>query len=83
MSKLGRGGTERTLLGVISSHEGELSLRLFSERRRLVAVVIGSEAYLHRALVAVGLASAIAPLAKDRGRPRVTLIRRKPANGHP
>jgi hypothetical protein len=70
------------IIGVISSRDGGLALTLFSRERRIVARVIGSEAYLLRALVAVGLAPTVVPLTKNRRRRELPLVGRKPANGH-
>jgi len=78
-----RGPGRAGVLGVIATLDGELTMTLFSRNRRKVAVVIGSEGYLLRALGAVGLAPTIAPLAKHRRRPELPLVRRKPANGNP
>ncbi len=71
------------ILGVITGGAGELELTIFSRDRRVLAIVIGSEQYLLRALGALGLAPLIAPLAKHRRRPELPLVSRKPANGNP
>lgn len=59
-----------------------LTIRARATRRR-VAVVEGSEQFVRRALTAVGLLAPtpIASLSKDRDRPGVPLVSRKPANG--
>lgn len=82
MSKLRPQGTD-VVLGVIATSKGELSMTLYSGSRRAIAVVIGSEQYLLRALAAIGLSTTIAPLAKHRRRPEAPFVRRKPANGNP
>ncbi len=41
------------ILGVITVANEQLTLRLFSNRRRLVAKVIGSKRYVIRAMLAV------------------------------
>ena len=81
MTKLRPEGNVEGVLGVIASHRGELSLTLFSRQGNRIAVVLGSESYLLRALGAVGLASPVTSLTKNRYR-RFTLLSRKPANGH-
>lgn len=82
MSKLRPQGTD-VVLGVIAATDEELRMTLYSGSRRAIAVVIGSEQYLLRALAAIGLSTAIAPLAKHRRRSEAPLVRRKPANGNP
>lgn len=83
MSKLRQEGGVDGVLGVISAHGGELSLTLFTRTRNRIAVVVGSEPYLLRALGAVGLAPPIRPLVKNRSGSELPLIRRKPSNGNP
>ncbi len=78
-----RRGLASGVLGVIHANESELTLTLFSRERRVVAVVIGSERYLLRALVAVGLAPPVAALAKDRRRPELPFVRKEPSKWSP
>lgn len=59
-----------------------LTVRSRASRRR-IAVVEGSEAFVARALLALGLGAppSVASLTKDRDGARLPLVRRKPANG--
>ena len=75
-------GSVAGLLGVIDTRRGELTLTLFVNRKR-IAIVVGSEQYLHRALSAVGLASPVPALAKHGRRSGVPLVSREPANWNP
>lgn len=74
------------LLGLISTEGDRVQLTLYArERRRPVAVVIGSSGYVLLALVAVGLAAA--PVASGRlrkhgDRSGVTLVGYQPAHRH-
>ena len=80
------GEATRGIVGVIRRQEGEdeyeLTLVALPARRR-VAVVVGSESYIARALFAAGLTSPIRPLAKHRDRSGAAFVGRKPANGRP
>lgn len=54
------------VVGLVGEQRGEVVLRLYStERRALVAVVVGSVRYVRRALVAAGLATPAVRLAED------------------
>ena len=70
------------MIGVVEKGEEGLILTVFAVRtRNPVAVVTGSASYVAAALVAIGLASPVAPLAKHRDRAQLALVRREPANG--
>lgn len=74
------------VVGVIAEWEGELRLEIRNRKtRRVIAFVIGSPAYIARALHALGLrapASLVPTLSKSRRRPGVTFVRGEPAHGH-
>lgn len=75
------------LVGVISTEGDRLQLTLYTrERRRPVAVVVGSSGYVLLALVAVGLAApspvAARRLLKHGNRSSVALVGNQPAHRH-
>lgn len=74
------------LVAVISERKEGLRLTVRSTAtRKRVAVVEGSERFLMRALKALGLLVAPAPVArltKDRDRTGLPLVRRKPTHRH-
>lgn len=73
------------LVAVVATEGDELRLTIRSVRtRKRIAVVVGSVAFLRRALLAVGLGAAplIPGLAKNGHRARLPLVGRKPANGN-
>lgn len=75
---------EGSLLGLIQGEGEGLRLTIYSTSgRHRIAIVQGSARYLACALIAVGLASPVAPLAKNRDRPRLALVGRQPANRGP
>ena len=80
-----KGEASLGVVAVVTRQGDTLRLTVRSMRtRKRVAVVEGSERFLRKALVALGLGAAplVARLAKNRNGARVPLIRSKPANGH-
>lgn len=72
----------RGILGVIRRIGGATMLTLVSARTGVrLAVVVGSDAFVGRALLVSGLSAPIRPLAKHRDRSGLAFVRRKPANG--
>jgi hypothetical protein len=80
--------TKPGVIGLVGREQGEMVLRLYStERRKLFAVVVGSQPYVERALAAAGLGAPPVRLAEERGGRsgllgQRTLIRSQPANGN-
>jgi hypothetical protein len=74
-------GRRPFVLGLIQAEgrTGDARLTLYSRGKRL-AVIVGGDEYLSRALAASGLSPPVASLAKDRDRPGVALVRREPAD---
>ena len=75
------GGSE--LIGAIETDAREgLRLTIYSRgrSRKPLAVVVGSESYLLRALTTLGLAPPIVPLSEHWNGPRLAFVRSKPPN---
>ena len=78
---------EGGIVGVVTSADEELRLTLYSRREgktRAIAIVVGSEPYVLRALVAVGLPPPISlPKYGDRRHGReLPLVGDQPADGN-
>lgn len=69
------------LAKVEREHGDEWRATVYGPRGRRLAVVLGSLAYVERALVALGLAPPIASLVEDRDRSELALVSSKPADG--
>ena len=71
--------SQRGLYAVVRRERHE-SVATFYAGRKRIAVVRGSRAYVLRALLATGLASAVVRLGEHRHRPRVALVGGKPSD---